>query len=64
MINIGRHPCNFDRLDFSEHETGDVGQEDCDMFRGTVGLFSLNNVCSFECFLTAEIHIIHAGPSE
>lgn len=24
MINIGRHPCNYDRLDFSEHETSDV----------------------------------------
>lgn len=27
MINTGRHPCNYDRLDFTEHETGDVGQE-------------------------------------
>lgn len=44
MINIGRHPCNYDRLDFSEHETSDVGQGDCDMFSGTAGLFSLDRV--------------------
>lgn len=47
MINIGRHPCNYDRLDFSEHETGDAGQGDCDMFSVTVGLFSLDS--AFMC---------------
>lgn len=69
MINIGRHPCNYDRLDFCEHETSDVGQGDCDMFSGTAGLFSLDCVSvrscfqsvSSECSLTAEVEIIYAN---
>lgn len=50
MINIGRHPCNYDRLAFSEHETSDVGQGDCDMFSETAGLFSLDGVSVRSCF--------------
>lgn len=47
MINMGRRPCNHDRLDFSEHETRDVRREDCDMFSRTLGLFSFNSVSLF-----------------